>query len=169
MRARSLPPGRWGAHETLRADDPELAGRILDLTDGRGVEAVIDFVGIDATLRLAAAVVAPGGAIQMVGLSGGSLPVEAGDVSTVGLPWGATVSKPYSGSYRDLAEVIALAREGRLTPQDRALRAGRCRGRAGPAGAGRDRWPGGAGPGLNRTATLTADRRRGQWRMDRNA
>ncbi|GGZ13261.1 alcohol dehydrogenase catalytic domain-containing protein [Novosphingobium colocasiae] len=110
--ARSL-----GAHETLRADDPELAGRILDLTDGRGVEAVIDFVGIDATLRLAAAVVAPGGAIQMVGLSGGSLPVEAGDVSTVGLPWGATVSKPYSGSYRDLAEVIALAREGRLTPR----------------------------------------------------
>lgn len=105
-----------GAHAALKADEPGLAARILAMTEGRGVEAVIDFVGSDATLRLAASVLAPGGAIQMVGLSGGALPLEAGDVSSVGLPWGASVSKPYSGSYRDLAEVIALAREGRLTP-----------------------------------------------------
>lgn len=108
--------GVLGAHKTLRADAPDVAERILAMTDGRGVEAVIDFVGIDRTLRLAASILAPGGAIQMIGLSGGSLPVDAGDVSSVGLPWGATVSKPYSGSYRDLSEVIALACEGRLTP-----------------------------------------------------
>ena len=43
------------------------------------------------------------------------MPFETDIVSSIGLPWGATFMKPYSGSYRDLAEVIALAQEGRLT------------------------------------------------------
>ena len=61
------------------------------------------------------AVAAPFGAIQAVGLTGGHIPFEAADMSTIGLPWGVTLMKPYSGSYRDLADVIALARQGKLS------------------------------------------------------
>ena len=103
-----------GADAALRADAPDAAERLLALSGGRGFDAVIDFVGSDASLRLAAAIVAPFGAIQAIGLSGGALPFDASDVSPVGLPWGVTLMKPYSGSYRDLDEVIALARDGRL-------------------------------------------------------
>ena len=103
-----------GADTTQRADAPDAAERVLALSGGRGCDAVIDFVGSDASLRLAAAIVAPFGAIQAIGLSGGALPFDASDISPVGLPWGVTLMKPYSGSYRDLDEVIALGREGRL-------------------------------------------------------
>ncbi|WP_324739993.1 alcohol dehydrogenase catalytic domain-containing protein [Tsuneonella sp. CC-YZS046] len=106
-----------GADDALRADAADIVDRLLALTGGRGADAVIDFVGSDASLRLAAATIAPFGAIQAVGLTGGSLPFEAADISTVRLPWGVTLMKPYSGTYRDLADVIALAREGRLEPR----------------------------------------------------
>jgi propanol-preferring alcohol dehydrogenase len=94
---------------TLRADRAELVDAILADTQGRGADVVIDLVGTDAS-----AVVSPYGAIQAIGLGGGAAPFEAAQVSSVGLPWGATLMKPYSGSYRDLADVVALARGGKL-------------------------------------------------------
>lgn len=103
-----------GADVGVRSDAPDATAQLLAATNGSGFDAVIDFVGTDATLRLAAATVAPFGAIQTVGLSGGTLPFEAADISTIGLPWGVTVMKPYSGSYRDLSDVITLAQNGRL-------------------------------------------------------
>lgn len=103
-----------GADLAVRSDAPDAAAQLLAATAASGFDAVIDFVGTDATLRLAAATVAPFGAIQAVGLSGGGLPFEASDLSTIGLPWGVTLMKPYSGTYRDLSEVIALASAGRL-------------------------------------------------------
>ena len=101
-------------HRTLRADRADIVDAILAETEGRGVEVVIDLVGTDGSLRIASAVVAPYGAVQVIGLSGGSIPFESNQVSSVGLPWGATLSKPYSGTYRDLTEVIAMARDGKL-------------------------------------------------------
>ena len=88
--------------------------KILDYTAQTGVDVVIDLVGNDQSLRLASSIIAPYGAIQVVGLSGGSIPFEAGQVSSVDLPWGASIMKPYSGSYQDLADVIALANAGKL-------------------------------------------------------
>lgn len=89
--------------------------QLLDYTDRNGVDVVIDLVGNDQSLRLAASVIAPYGAIQVIGLSGGQIPFEATQESSVNLPWGASIMKPYSGSYQDLADVIALAKEGRIT------------------------------------------------------
>jgi len=94
--------------------DAGSAEKILSHTKNRGVEVVIDLVGNDQSLRLASAIVAPYGAVQVIGLSGGSIPFEAGQNSTVGLPWGATLMKPYSGTYKDLADVIDLAQQGAL-------------------------------------------------------
>lgn len=105
-----------GADVAIRADKSSIAEELLMQTGGDGFAGIIDFVGTDETLRLAASVLAPFGAIQAVGLSGGNIPFEAADISTIGLPWGASLMKPYSGSYRDLADVIALAQAGRLQP-----------------------------------------------------
>jgi alcohol dehydrogenase, propanol-preferring len=99
----------------FRADGVTVAKDVLAITKNQGAEVVIDLVGTDASLRLSASIVAPYGAIQAIGLSAGSAPFETDVVSSIGLPWGATFMKPYSGSYRDLADVIALAQDGRLT------------------------------------------------------
>jgi threonine dehydrogenase-like Zn-dependent dehydrogenase len=58
--------------------DDHAAEMIMDLTGGRGADAIIDLVGTDATLALAAAVSRPHGRIVLVGLEGGSLAVGWG-------------------------------------------------------------------------------------------
>ncbi|MCB2050413.1 MAG: alcohol dehydrogenase catalytic domain-containing protein [Novosphingobium sp.] len=103
-----------GADFTFRADGDDIVDQLREQSRGAGFAGIIDFVGSSQTLRLATSVVAPFGAIQAVGLSGGDIPFEAADISSIGLPWGVSLMKPYSGSYRDLADVIALARAGRL-------------------------------------------------------
>lgn len=126
---------------TLRSDEPALAETIVAMTEGFGVDVVLDFVGNDATLRLAAAVVGRSGAIRVVGLSGGTLPFVARSAGNP-LPRGVTITCPYGGTYGDLAAVIALAKRGDIRPlvtrfslQDAmsafdALQAGKIRGRA---------------------------------------
>lgn len=108
-----------GADVTLRADEEDVVKRLLDLTAGAGIAGIIDFVGSEGSLRLAASVIAPFGGIQAVGLSGGGIPFEAADISSVGLPWGVSLMKPYSGSYQDLCDVVALASRGLLRPNIR--------------------------------------------------
>ncbi|WP_454197559.1 NAD(P)-dependent alcohol dehydrogenase [Nocardia sp. Marseille-Q1738] len=100
-----------GADIALLAGD-DTAAAILDLTGGRGAEAVFDFVGSDATAKLAVETVAPNGAYRMVGLGGGVPGIDAGPAGGPGLPWGATVRKSYGGTRADLAAVVSLARAG---------------------------------------------------------
>ncbi|MFJ8816545.1 alcohol dehydrogenase catalytic domain-containing protein [Amycolatopsis thermoflava] len=125
----------------LRADDPEAAEVVLKATSGYGAEVVFDLVGNDRTLAFAAGVVAPYGAVRAIGLSEGTFAFETSQ-GAMSLPWGATVTRPYSGTLQDLVEVVGLARAGLLRPEihrfplDRALsafdelEAGRMRGRA---------------------------------------
>ena len=67
----------------------------------------MDFVGVDATLALAAACVAPGGHLSVVGVGGGTLPFRWGVV-----PFETTVVFSNWGTRSELAEVVALARAG---------------------------------------------------------
>ncbi|RDI55532.1 NAD(P)-dependent alcohol dehydrogenase [Nocardia mexicana] len=92
----------------------ETAAEILDRTGGRGAEAVFDFVGIDATAKLAVETVAPNGAYRMVGIGGGAPELTAGPAGGPGWPWGATVRKSLGGTKSDLIESLALAQAGRL-------------------------------------------------------
>ncbi|MEE1941330.1 NAD(P)-dependent alcohol dehydrogenase [Streptomyces sp. TRM 70361] len=87
------------------------AERIRELTGGLGAALVLDCVGADPTLATAAAVAAPESDVTVVGLAGGTLPVRYGT-----LPWEASVSIPYWGTRPELAEVVALARAGRIRP-----------------------------------------------------
>jgi propanol-preferring alcohol dehydrogenase len=99
----------------INSGKEEAAERILEFTGGEGVDVVIDFVGNDATLKLAGAVVARSGALWIPGLGGGVLRFETA-ITSMTLPWGASLTKPYSGTYNDLVEIVALAREDRIHP-----------------------------------------------------
>jgi L-iditol 2-dehydrogenase len=56
-----------GANEALAATGAELVSQIFDLTNGRGVDLVVEAVGIDATVRAAIDCARKGGAVTLVG------------------------------------------------------------------------------------------------------
>jgi alcohol dehydrogenase, propanol-preferring len=89
--------------------DADSRDRIMDLTSGKGADVILDFVGNDATLALAAAVSRPMGRIVLVGLGGGTMPVGWGHMAT-----GAEFAISLGSSRSDLAEVCALAAGGKL-------------------------------------------------------
>lgn len=74
--------------------------------DGLGLDAVIDFVGIDSTLSLAAAATVACGAIILVGIGGGTL-----DFGYTNPNQQVQVSTSSLGSRADLATVIKLWKE----------------------------------------------------------
>jgi alcohol dehydrogenase, propanol-preferring len=103
---------RLGAEHAL-VSDSSTAAAVLDLTGGYGADVVLDFTGVEATLALATATVAPTGAIRIVGLGGGSITYPAGG-DPFALPWGVSITRAYGGTRRDVDEVVALARAGRI-------------------------------------------------------
>jgi propanol-preferring alcohol dehydrogenase len=98
-----------GADHVL-GTSPDAAGEILALTDGRGAPAVIDFVGSDETLALAADAVARRGLVALIGLAGGSLPFTFFRLAPE-----ASLTTVVAGGVGDLQEVVRLARSGALT------------------------------------------------------
>ncbi|NBE53681.1 NAD(P)-dependent alcohol dehydrogenase [Streptomyces boluensis] len=95
-----------GAHEAVLSD-AAAASAVRDLTNGRGAEVVLDFVGAQPTVTSAGAMAAVEGDITIVGLGGGALPVGFG-----ALPYEVSVCSPYWGSRSELIEVLDLARAG---------------------------------------------------------
>jgi propanol-preferring alcohol dehydrogenase len=98
----------FGADETLLSND-ETAGKIKDLTDGLGVDASLDFVGINPTLNLAAGVTRKQGQVIMIGLGGGTYPAAYRKA-----PLGASFIITMGASNDELREVVALAEAGRI-------------------------------------------------------
>jgi alcohol dehydrogenase, propanol-preferring len=92
------------------ADDA--APRIRDLAGDLGPALVLDCVGSDDTLALAAAVVSNRSRIVVVGVAGGTLPF-----SFLALPYECSIGTTFWGTMAELAEVVALVRAGRLTVQ----------------------------------------------------
>ncbi|GAA3474156.1 NAD(P)-dependent alcohol dehydrogenase [Nonomuraea roseola] len=106
--------GHGADHAVLSG--PEAVPEILELTRGRGADVVLDFVGVTPTLSVGAGVVSSYGHLTVLGLGGGSVDFSASGPPQ-GLPWGATVSKPYGGTRRDLHEVLSLAQRGLIKVQ----------------------------------------------------
>ncbi|MEO5665883.1 MAG: alcohol dehydrogenase catalytic domain-containing protein [Nocardioides sp.] len=111
--AQSLEAVAGRVDLTVAASDPDAVAKIVESTGGYGAEMVLDFVGVDATLALAARVVTPYGAIRVPGLGGGTFEFETAKGSRQ-LPFGASLARTYSGTLQDLVELVALARAGRL-------------------------------------------------------
>lgn len=108
---RELEPERLERAAELGADIGLLDVEPALTIEGMGgrADVVLDFVGTDATLGHAAEVVAPGGAILLVGEAGGHLPFGF-DAPAVEA-WLTTVAW---GSPADLRAVVRLAERGRL-------------------------------------------------------
>ncbi|WP_084102278.1 NAD(P)-dependent alcohol dehydrogenase [Demequina sp. NBRC 110051] len=85
------------------------AERIREITGGKGVDAVFDFVGVKPTIELSRAVVAVQGAITIAGIANGT--VEWNFMST---PYESTLTNTYWGTIEDLYEVAALYRAGKI-------------------------------------------------------
>jgi len=94
-----------GADIGLPADEPEAWALAL----GGPADVVLDFVGTDATLAHAAAVVGADGLVLLVGEAGGALPFGFDRVPVES--WLTTVAW---GSNDDLRQVVQLAEAGRL-------------------------------------------------------
>jgi propanol-preferring alcohol dehydrogenase len=97
-----------GADTTVHAG-PDAAAQVREATRGRGAELVLDLVGSDDTLALAAAVGRPEGDLALVGLAGGTFPL-----SFFSQPYECSVATTYWGSAIELLEVLELARAGRI-------------------------------------------------------
>lgn len=91
--------------------DSRAAQRILELTGGKGVDVVLDFVGAQLTIDTAVAIIRSGGAIRFIGLGRG-IYEYATRVSE--LPWGVNIERAYGGTQSELRQVIALAQAGQI-------------------------------------------------------
>ncbi|WP_040829888.1 alcohol dehydrogenase catalytic domain-containing protein [Nocardia jiangxiensis] len=100
---------KLGADSTVLARGSE-AAEILAWAGGREIDVVLDFVGSDSTLALAAAVTNRGAQILVAGLGGGSVPFQAVSVSTVAPE--VSLLRVSAGSRHELAEALDLGRAG---------------------------------------------------------
>jgi propanol-preferring alcohol dehydrogenase len=99
---------RSGADVVLNASGLT-AGDLRRAAAGRGAALVLDCVGSDATLALAAGAVRAGGHVSVLGLAGGTFPMRFGSV-----PLETSVIFSNWGTRAELAEVVALARDGAI-------------------------------------------------------
>ena len=97
---------RGGADVTLPADGLT-AQDVRHAAGDRGAALVVDCVGAEPTLELAAATVAPGGHVAVIGVGGGTLPFRFG-----AFPYETTAVFSNWGTRAELAEVVELARAG---------------------------------------------------------
>lgn len=61
---------RFGATATVNSQDGKAVENIMKMTNGRGVDAAIEAVGIPATFEMCEEIVAPGGTIANIGVHG---------------------------------------------------------------------------------------------------
>jgi propanol-preferring alcohol dehydrogenase len=92
------------------APDDGAAERIRETAGELGPALVLDCVGSDETLALAASLVSNRGRVVVIGVAGGTLPF-----SFFTLPHECSVGTTFWGTIAELAEVVALARSGRIT------------------------------------------------------
>jgi NAD+-dependent secondary alcohol dehydrogenase Adh1 len=100
--------GEWGADETVLVDGSHV-GRVLELTDGKGAEVVLDFVGEQGAERDSWAMTRRAGSHFVIGY-GGTVDVPTIDVISTE----RNVIGNLVGSCNDLVELMALAADGRV-------------------------------------------------------
>ena len=100
--------GELGAEAAIESNE-DAAETIRELTGGLGAELVIDMVGAQDTLALAAQIVRFESHLTVVGLAGGTFEFGFG-----ALPFECQLTLPYWGSAIELIEVLDLARAGTI-------------------------------------------------------
>src|SRR6202034_3335306 len=128
--------GQLGAAHTVVADGTQVDA-VRDLTGGRGAHVVLDFVAEQGAETDAWDMTAPGGSDFVIGY-GGTLTIPTLDIISTE----RNIIGNIVGTYKELAELMALAQAGQVTLHTKAypltaapdaladLDAGRVRGRA---------------------------------------
>jgi NAD+-dependent secondary alcohol dehydrogenase Adh1 len=97
-----------GAHHTVKADEHQVEA-IKQLTDGKGAEAVIDFVGEGNSIDNGLAMTRRNGAYYIVGY-GGEIRISALDMITTE----RRIIGNLVGNYTELVELMELADRGKV-------------------------------------------------------
>jgi propanol-preferring alcohol dehydrogenase len=105
--ALALAQSVGAAHGVLPGETA--TAEIRELTKGQGTDLVIDFVGVDATIALAASVARPLSDVTLVGVGMGSYPF-----SFFTAPYEVSFATTYWGTVSELHEVLALAESGQV-------------------------------------------------------
>jgi NAD+-dependent secondary alcohol dehydrogenase Adh1 len=100
--------GECGAHHLVKSDGNEVEA-VLELTSGKGAEAVIDFVGEGDAIARGLAMTRNAGVYYIVGY-GGQINLPAMDMITSE----KTIVGNLVGTYAELVELMALADRGRV-------------------------------------------------------
>ena len=111
---------RMGADATVNYSTERVELMVKHLTSGKGVDIVLDPVGIapESALRC----LAPGGKLLVAGFAGGSIPAYAANrillknLSVMGIRAGEAGRQDPEMRRREMQAVCALADEGRLRP-----------------------------------------------------
>jgi len=96
----------FGADHVLKSDEHTLE-HVRDLTHGRGADVVIDFVGADATIKLALSAARVLGDVTVVGIAGGTFPW-----TFFSQGYEINLATTYWGSRPELVELFELAERG---------------------------------------------------------
>jgi propanol-preferring alcohol dehydrogenase len=99
---------KMGADEALISGD-DAVKRVKEITRGQGANLVLDMVGVNPTLQMAAQMSRVLGHLTIVGLGGGALPVNFHSPAKE-----CSVASPYWGSIPELMEVVTLAQAGKI-------------------------------------------------------
>jgi propanol-preferring alcohol dehydrogenase len=105
---RMVAAKELGAHEVIEAGEG-LSKRLAEAVGSGGADAVLDFVGSDATIRASFRNAAKAGAIALVGQGFGSAEVRYG-----ALPHDCDFFNPQGATIAELGEVVALAKSGEV-------------------------------------------------------
>ncbi len=111
----------WGADHTVLADGKEVPN-VLDITNGQGAEAIIDFVGEGGAIEAGVGMLRRAGSYYVIGY-GGRLNVPTIDIISTEINFIGNLV----GTYNDLAELMTLTAQGKVTlhtaiyPLDAAL------------------------------------------------
>ena len=104
----------WGAAHAFNGANFEVLQKVLDVTKGIGVEAVLDFVGSDDTLSFGVGACRSGGKVTQVGLGGGTAKMRVLDTCRFEVQFDVSCW----GSLQELYEVLRLVEIGKLTAID---------------------------------------------------
>ncbi|KAG9599860.1 hypothetical protein KCU77_g3524, partial [Aureobasidium melanogenum] len=97
-----------GADEAILSD-ASTGNKLLGLTNGAGIDYIVDFVGSDQTLALAAKISRPQGRIVVVGMEGGSVQLGWNHMAT-----SCEFALSMGSTRQDLEDVCSLASAGKL-------------------------------------------------------
>lgn len=107
---------RMGADSVVKAGE-DAVEHVRELTGGRGVEAVLDFVGEQGTTVQGPAMLAVGGTYFVIGYGGrvdlSAIEIISREISVVG---------SLVGSFTELSELMALAAQGKVKLETREYR-----------------------------------------------